>query len=151
MTKDSARKASISGGTPMAKDRHCIFCWESDEPTTLQPLFAGPGALPDVEPIAWVHKDCLQEYAAAPDEGDPETMAAMAELEAELEAEEANDDVFADIEDREDMTPAELWERAISDLVELEERAGGPDKGPVTAIIEKCLDARRATAEKDRP
>jgi hypothetical protein len=142
---------SLRESTPMAEERDCIFCWESDEPATLQPLFPGPGALSDVEPIAWVHKGCLQEYAAAPDEGDPETMAAMAELEAELEAEEANDDLFAEIEDREDMSPAELWERAISDLVELEERAGGPDKSPVTAIIKACLDARRTTAGNDKP
>ena len=47
----------------MTEERDCIFCWESDEQETLQPLFPAPGALSDVEPTAWVHKRCLEEYS----------------------------------------------------------------------------------------
>ena len=35
------------GEKSMTEERDCIFCWESDEPETLQPLFPGPGALSD--------------------------------------------------------------------------------------------------------
>jgi hypothetical protein len=51
------------GEKSMTEQRDCIFCWESDDPETLQPLFPGPVALSDVEPTAWVHKRCLEEYS----------------------------------------------------------------------------------------
>jgi hypothetical protein len=62
----------------MTEERNCIFCWESDEPETLQPLSPGPGALSDVEPTAWVHKCCLETYSRPP--GDHTIMPAQARI-----------------------------------------------------------------------
>ena len=53
--------------------------------------------------------------------------------------------------EREDMEPAELWDRVIADLTELERHTGGKNKSPATAIVKACLDARRTTVGKDRP
>jgi hypothetical protein len=63
----------------MTEERDCIFCWESDEPETLQPLFPGPGALSDVKPTAWVHKSCLEEYSNHTG-GDAEEIAALGKM-----------------------------------------------------------------------
>jgi hypothetical protein len=63
----------------MTEERDCIFCWESDGPETLQPLFPGPGALSDVEPTAWVHKRSLEEYSN-PTGDDAEEVAALGEM-----------------------------------------------------------------------
>ena len=133
----------------MTEERHCIFCWESGEPETLQPLFPGPGALSDAEPIAWVHKDCLDEYSS-PTSDDAEKIAALAAEINEIDEDEDEDEDFVEFE-REDMEPAELWDRVIADLIEIERQTGGRDKSPTTAIIETCLDARRTTVGKDRP
>jgi hypothetical protein len=67
------------GEKSMTEERHCIFCWDSDEPETLQPLFPGPGALSDVEPAAWVHKSCLEEYSS-PTGDDVEEIAALGKM-----------------------------------------------------------------------
>jgi hypothetical protein len=123
-------------------ERHCIFCWESDEQETFQPLFPGPGALSDVEPIAWVHKDCLEEYSSPPglakridvDDDDPEDF-----LPEDF------------VDEREEMESADLWDRIVADLSEIGKRTGGKNKSPATAIVKACLDARRSTAGKDRP
>jgi hypothetical protein len=122
----------------MTEERHCIFCWDSDEPETLQPLFHGPGAFSDVEPIAWVHKDCLEEYS---------TLAERIDVDDD-DSEDFLPEDFVD--EREDMEPAELWDRVIADLAELEKRTGGKNKSPATAIVKACLGARRTTAGKDR-
>jgi hypothetical protein len=127
------------GEKSMTEERDCIFCWESDEPETLQPLFPGPGALSDVEPTAWVHKPCLEEYSSPPglakridvDDDDPEDL-----LPEDF------------VDEREEMDAAELWERVIADLTELERRTGGRDKSPTTAIIETCLKTRGALGRK---
>ena len=131
----------------MTEERDCIFCWESDEPETLQPLFPGPGALSDVEPTAWVHKSYLEEYSNHTG-GDAEEIAALAAEIDEFDEDEAED--LVELE-REDMEPAELWDRIVADLSEIENRTGSRDKSPTTAIIETCLDARRTTVGKDRP
>jgi hypothetical protein len=135
------------GEKSMTEERDCIFCWESDEPETLQPLFPGPGALSDVEPTAWVHKSCLEEYSN-PTGDDVEEIAALAAEIDEIDEDEPED--FVELE-REDMEPAELWDRVIADLTELERRTGGKNKSPATAIVKTCLGARRTTAGKDRP
>jgi hypothetical protein len=62
------------------KAPHCIFCWEAIDGEIMQPLFAGPGAQQGAEPIAWVHKDCLEEYTTDPSEYEPKVIAAGAEL-----------------------------------------------------------------------
>jgi hypothetical protein len=131
----------------MAEERHCMFCWASDQQETFQPLFPGPGALPDLEPIAWVHKDCLEEYSS-PTGDDAEEIAALAAEIDEIDEDELPED-FVEFE-REHMEPAELWDRVIADLTELEMRTGGKNKSPATAIVKACLNARRATAGKDR-
>ena len=123
----------------MNEERDCIFCWESDEPETLQPLFPGPGALSDVEPTAWVHKSCLEEYSNHIG-GDSGELAALAAEIDEFDEDEAEDFV----EEREEMESADLWERVIADLIEIEKRTGGRDKSPTTAIIETCLKTRGA-------
>ena len=48
------------------------------------------------------------------------------------------------------LQPVELWDRIVADLNEIEKRTGGRDKSPATAIVNSCLDARRATAGKDK-
>ena len=127
----------------MSEERDCIFCWESDEPETLQPLFPGPGVLSDVEPTAWVHKSCLEEYSNHTG-GDAEEIAALAAEIDEFDEDEAEDFV----EEREVMESADLWERVIADLIEIEKRTGGRDKSPTTAIIETCLKTRGALGRK---
>jgi hypothetical protein len=67
------------GEKSMTKEWDCIFCLASDEPETLRPLFPGPGALSDVEPTAWVHKRCLEEYSS-PTGDDAEEIAALGEM-----------------------------------------------------------------------
>jgi hypothetical protein len=131
----------------MTEERDCIFCWESDKPETLQPLFPGPGALSDVEPTAWVDKRCLEEYSN-PTGDDAEKIAALAAEINEIDEDEDEPEDFVQFE-REDMEPAELWDRIVADLSEIEKRTGGRDKSPATAIVKACLDAKRAT--KDRP
>ena len=100
----------------------------------------------DVEPTAWVHKSCLEEYSN-PTGDDVEEIAALAAEIDEIDEDEPED--FVELE-REDMEPAELWDRVIADLTELERRTGGKNKSPATAIVKACLNARRATAGKDR-
>jgi hypothetical protein len=79
----------------------------------------------------------------------------LAALAAEID--ESDDDDPEDflpedfVDERENMEPAELWDRVIADLIEIERRTGGRDKSPTTAIIDNCLDARRTTVGKDRP
>jgi hypothetical protein len=124
------------GEKSMTEERHCIFCWDSDEPETLQPLFHGPGALSDVEPIAWVHKDCIEEYST---------------LAERIDVDDDNpEDILPEdfVDEREEMDSAELWERAIADLTEIEKRTGGRDKSPTTAIIKTCLKTRGALGRK---
>ena len=128
----------------MNEVRDCIFCWESDEPETLQPLFPASGALSDMEPTAWVHKSCLEEYSN-PTGGDAEEIAALAAEIDEIDEDEPED--FVEPE-REDMEPAELWDRVIADLIEIERQTGGRDKSPTTAIIETCLKTRGALGWK---
>jgi len=124
------------------EERDCIFCWESDEPESLQPLFPAPGALSDVEPTAWVHKRCLEEYSS-PTGDDAEEIAALGEM-IDVDDDDPEDFVF----EREEMDSAELWERVIADLIEIEKRTGGRDKSPTTAIIETCLKTRGALGRK---
>jgi hypothetical protein len=124
------------------EERDCIFCWESDEPETLQPLFSRPGALSDMEPAAWVHKSCLEEYSNHTDD-DAEQIAALREM---IELDEDDPEDFVQLE-REEMDSAELWERVIADLIEIAKRTGGRDKSPTTAIIETCLKTQRAWPE----
>jgi hypothetical protein len=50
--------------------------------------------------------------------------------------------------EREEMDSAELWERVIADLIEIERRTGGRDKSLTTAIIETCLKTRDALGQK---
>jgi hypothetical protein len=128
----------------MTEERDCIFCWESDEQETLQPLFPAPGALSDVEPTAWVHKRCLDEYSNHTG-GDAEEIAALAAEIDEFDEDEAED--LVELE-REDMEPAELWDRIVADLSEIENRTGSRDKSPTTAIIETCLKTRGALGQK---
>jgi hypothetical protein len=40
-------------------DKRCIFCFESDDPEDIQPLYAGPT---NAQPVAWVHVQCLADY-----------------------------------------------------------------------------------------
>jgi len=127
----------------MTEERDCIFCWESDEPETLQPLFPGPGALSDVEPTAWVHKRCLEEYSN-PTGDDAEEIAALGKL---IDVDDDDQEYYVEPE-REEMESAELWERVIADLTEIEKRTGGRDKSPTTAIIETCLKTRDALGRK---
>ena len=127
----------------MNEERDCIFCWGSDEPETLQPLFPGPGALSDVEPTAWVHKSCLEEYSNHTG-GDAEEIAALGKM---IDVNDDDPEDFVQFE-REEMDSAELWERAIADLIEIEKRTGGRDKSPTTAIIETCLKTRGALGRK---
>jgi hypothetical protein len=67
------------GEKSMTEERDCIFCWEADEPETLEPLFPGPGALSDVELTAWVHKRCLEEYSS-PTSDNAEEIPALGEM-----------------------------------------------------------------------
>jgi hypothetical protein len=120
----------------MTEERHCIFCWDSDEPESLQPLFHGPGVLSDAEPIAWVHKDCLEEYL---------TLAERIDVDDD-DPEDFLPEDFVD--EREEMEPAELWERVVAYLTEIEKRTGGRDKSTTTAIIKTCLKARAALGRK---
>ena len=129
----------------MTEERDCIFCWEADEPETLEPLFPGPGALSDVELTAWVHKRCLEVYSN-PTGDDAEEIAALGEM---IDVDDNDPEVFVQFE-REEMDSAELWERVIADLTEIEKRTGGKNKSPATALVNACLDARRTTAGKDR-
>jgi hypothetical protein len=58
-----------------------------------------------VEPIAWVHKDCLEEYWT---------------LAERIDVDDDDPDDFLPedfVDEREDMEPAELWDRVIADLV----------------------------------
>src|SRR5262249_30345926 len=96
----------------------------------------GPGALSDVEPIAWVHKDCLEEYS---------TLAERIDVDDDKPEDFLPDDF---VDERKEMEPTELWERAIADLTEIEKRTGGGDKSPTTAIIKTCLRARAALDRK---
>jgi hypothetical protein len=50
--------------------------------------------------------------------------------------------------EREEMDSAELWERVIADLIEIEKRTGGRDKSPTSAIIERCLKTLGALGRK---
>jgi hypothetical protein len=120
------------------KAPHCIFCWESIDGEIMQPLFAGPGAQQGAEPIAWVHKDCLEEYTTDPSEYEPKVIAVGAEL-SESGADD-DEDVSSEL-GREDMSEAALWERAIADLVEIERRQ---KDAKITAIIRAALDASSA-------
>src|SRR5215831_7434928 len=92
----------------------------------------------DSRPTAWVHKRCLKEYSS-PTGDDAKEIAALGK----------NDDTedFVQFE-REEMDSAELWERVIADLIEIEKRTGGRDKSPTTAIIETCLKTRDALGRK---
>ena len=123
----------------MTEERDGIFCWESDEPETLQSLFPGPAALSDVERTAWVHKRCLEVYSN-PTGDDAEEIAALGEM---IDVDDNDPEVFVQFE-REEMDSAELWERVIANLTEVEKRTGGRDKSPTTAIIETCLKTRGA-------
>src|SRR5262252_9206346 len=127
----------------MTKERDCIFCWESDEPETLQPLFPGPGALSDVEPTAWVHKSCLEEYLISTGD-DAEEIAALDKM---IDVDDDDQEYFVELE-REEMESADLWERVIADLTEIEKRTGGRDKSTTSAIIETCLKTRGALGRK---
>ena len=127
----------------MTEERDCIFCWESDDPETLQPLFPGPGALSDMEPTAWVHKSCLEEYSQ-PTGDDAEEIAALGKL---IDVDDDDQEYYVEPE-REEMESAELWERVIADLTEIEKRTGGRDKSPTTVIIETCLKTRGALGRK---
>jgi hypothetical protein len=102
-----------------------------------------------MEPTAWVHKSCLEEYSN-PTDDDAEKIAALAAEIEEIDEDEDEPEDFVEFE-REDMEPAELWDRVIADLIEIERQTGGRDKSPTTAIIETCLDVRRTTTGKDRP
>jgi hypothetical protein len=97
----------------MNEERDCIVCWESDEPETLQPLFPGPGALSDVEPTAWVHKSCLEEYSNHTGD-DAEEIAALGKM---INVDDGDPEDFVQFE-REEMDSAELWERVIADLID---------------------------------
>src|SRR5215813_4249234 len=99
----------------MTEERDCIFCWESDEPETLQPLFPGPGALSDVEPTAWVHTRCLEEYSSLTGD-DAEQIAALGEM---IDVDDDDREGVVQFE-REEMDSAELWERVIAELIEIE-------------------------------
>jgi hypothetical protein len=59
------------------KGQRCIFCFETDDPEDIQPLYAGPS---QAQPVAWVHTQCLADYA------DDETKREFDEIDAELEA-----------------------------------------------------------------
>ena len=42
----------------------CIFCNDQVTPENGDPLYLKePAGLPDAQPAAWVHHDCLAEYA----------------------------------------------------------------------------------------
>jgi hypothetical protein len=96
--------------------------------------------LSDVEPTAWVHKSCLEEYSNHTG-GDAEEIVALGKMI------DVDDDEPEDFE-REEMDSAELWERVITDLIEIEKRTGGRDKSPTTAIIETCRETRGALDRK---
>ena len=116
-------------------------CWESDEPESLQPLFPGPRALSDVEPTAWVHKSCLEEYSN-PTGDDAEEIVALGKM---MDVDDDDQEYFVELE-REEMESAELWERVIADLTEIEKRTGS--KSPTSAIIETCLKTRGVLGRK---
>ena len=95
-----------------------------------------------MEPTAWVHKSCLEEYSNHAG-GDAEEIAALGKM---IDVDDDPED-FVQFE-REEMDSAELWERVIADLIEIEKRTGGRDKSPTTAIIETCLKTRGALGWK---
>jgi hypothetical protein len=59
--------------------QRCIFCFEADELEDIQPLYAGPA---NGQPVAWVHTQCLADYA------DDETRREFDEIDAALEVAE---------------------------------------------------------------
>jgi hypothetical protein len=99
--------------------------------------------LSDVEPTAWVHKSCLEEYSN-PTGDDAGELAALGKM---IDVDDDDPEDFVQFE-REEMDSAELWERVIADLIEIEKRTGGRDKSPTTAIIETCLKTRGALGWK---
>jgi hypothetical protein len=91
----------------MTEERDGIFCWESDEPETLQSLFPGPAALSDVERTAWVHKRCLEVYST-PTGDVAEEIGALGEM---IDVDDDDPEEFVQFE-REEMDSAGLWERS---------------------------------------
>jgi hypothetical protein len=96
-----------------------------------------------VEPTAWVHKSCLEEYSNHTG-GDAEEIAALGKM-IDVDDDDAED--FSQFE-REEMDSAELRKRVIADLIEIEKRTGDRDKSPTTAIIETCLKTLGALGRK---
>ena len=94
-------------------------------------------------PTAWVHKRCLEEYSN-PTGSDAEEIAALGKM---IDVDDDDPEDFVQFE-REEMDSAELWERVITDLIEIEKRTGGRDKSPTTAIIETCRETRGALDRK---
>ena len=64
-----------------------------------------------------------------------------------IDLDDDDPEYFVELE-REEMESADLWERVIADLIEIERRTGGRDKSPTTAIIETCLKTRGALGRK---
>jgi hypothetical protein len=58
-----------------------------------------------------------------------------------------DDQYFVELE-HEEMESAELWERVIADLTEIEKCPTGSDKSPTRAIIETCLKTHCALGRK---
>jgi hypothetical protein len=90
-----------------------------------------------------VHKRCLEEYSN-PTGDDAEEIVALGKM---MDVDDDDQEYFVELE-REEMESAELWERVIADLTEIEKRAGGRDKSPTTAIIETCLKTRGVLGRK---
>ena len=82
--------------------------------------------------LHWVHEDLTPEA---------KTLGEM------IDVDDDDPEDFVQFE-REEMDSAELWERVIADLIEIEKRTGGRDKSPTTAIIETCLKTRGALGRK---
>jgi hypothetical protein len=61
-------------------DKRCIFCFEAEDPEDIQPLYAGQS---NTQPVAWVHAQCLADYA------DDETRREFDDMDAALETSES--------------------------------------------------------------
>jgi hypothetical protein len=83
----------------------------------------------------------LRKYSN-PTGDDAEEIAALGKM---IDVDGDDQEYFVELE-REEMESADLWERVIADLTEIEKRTGGRDKSPTTAIIETC-DSWRAWPE----
>jgi hypothetical protein len=81
---------------------------------------------------------------SSPTGDDAEEIAALGEM---IDVDNDDPEDFVQFE-REEMESAELWERVIADLTEIEKRIGGRVKSPTTAIIETCLKTRGALGRK---